>query len=198
MRRRASLMSLLCILLFQFGVTAQAAEVRPAVVADSSMTVYPPSEYQDGNCGYMRRAFCGSVEVDVTFTGFPDHGLESEQYGELIGTVQVTRTYGCQSDSGERLSRYQVKVREIAPLNTRYSILIPAGGGSYRLDAWLSEASPTSCPAGTAAKTYSIKAKAARVTLNAYTPLIPTTTYALPGSAQWRDGVLPDGLLAPH
>lgn len=150
---------------------------------------------------------CGYVAVTATFGGLNrlstrPQFVEGAMHARLMGTVQVSRTYGCQSATGFRRHGFDRTVTESVRLDNRRGIgfAIPPDGdtvGSVTF-GYFPDRQPGNCPAGTTAMTYRIVAKQTRLELNSYVDQIASHTYGAPGRGQWIGAVpTPDPILTP-
>jgi len=195
--RRISLLAMLAFALMGGALPAH-ADVAPLRLTSHSMeasvTSYPGAPV---NCDGSNFWDCGIISITADFSGVA--GRERPGPGDypLVlgggGTVNVTRTYGCQTPEGKRLHRYDRKVRQTASLNTRRGTASPIPeGDTFTLNVYafaLFDAQPGNCPAGTQAMMYRIEAKQAKVVIESSWASIPTATYSVPGHAVWKGAV---------
>jgi len=201
--RRVSLLIMLVLVLTGWTSPAHADPTPLRLTSHSigaGVTSYPGQPVRcDGN-NYWD---CGIVSVTATFSGLEGRERPGPDDFPYVlgggGTVDVTRTYGCQTPEGKRLHKYDRKVRQTAGLNTRRGIVGPIPEGdtfTLSVSAFaLGDAQPGNCPAGTEATMYRIEAKEAKVVLESYWASIPTATYSVPGRAVW-DGAVPTPAIA--
>lgn len=191
MIRRILLSLLATIALLVVGASvAQAAPLKPLHLATSTITT-GVTEYPVPTCDYNFFS-CGYVSVQATFAGLNraswrptgPEGLEAL----LNGTVEVSRDYGCADSSGKRLRQYNRTVKETASLGLRRGapISFPRTGDTVTATTWafLSDAQPGNCPAGTTPTMYKLVAKQAKLEL---VSLVTDTTgtYRAPGRSVW-------------
>ena len=176
------------------ALPAEAGQPKPLHLQSYVISVTPPNPGAT-ICDQGSWLNCGNVSVTANFTGLDSHAIPPETSpadGNLIGTVYVSRTYGCRQGS-KRLTRYDRRVDEVAFLNTRrgFGFSIPAAGTSLSVTtyAFLLDAQPGNCPAGTEAITYEIKAGNAKLSLESVSPYFPSKSYAAPRKAQWCGAV---------
>ena len=192
MFRRIVTAGLAALLLSTLGtVPAQAATVKPLRLADYAITISAPPATPGSVCNTGQQLDCGSVNVEATFSGLKGRARPAGggPQGDLTGSVQVTRVYGCQSGEGRVLTRYTRRVEETVALGTRmdtgYSIPVQGDTLTSTTFAFLPDSQPGNCPAGSRATTYSIRANHVRLVLDSYSASIPDAKYAAPGSARW-------------
>lgn len=191
MIRRILLSLLATIALLVVGASvAQAAPLKPLHLATSTITT-GVTEYPVPTCDYNFFS-CGYVSVQATFAGLNraswrptgPEGLEAL----LNGTVEVSRDYGCADSSGKRLRQYNRTVKETDSLGLRRGapISFPRTGDTVTATTWafLSDAQPGNCPAGTTPTMYKLVAKQAKLEL---VSLVTDTTgtYRAPGRSVW-------------
>lgn len=175
-------------------------------LANYTVSVNPPSEpvseciYSTFNCGVVvvRATFGGLNRI----SGRPAGGSPGPSEGNLMGTTQVARTYGCQDASGKRLRSYDRTVAETVELDTRRSsgFFFPPTGDTVEVYTfgYLTDGQPGNCPAGTTAMTYKIVAKQTRLQLISSIDAIAGRTYCAPARAQWVGAVpAPAPVLTP-
>ena len=68
--------------------------------------------------------FCGYMQVRALFSGLERPGRPQNAVVYLGGTVDVTRTYGCQSESGKLLPKYDRRVVHAVGVSTRRGLEI--------------------------------------------------------------------------
>jgi hypothetical protein len=155
-----------------------------------------PQQQSGAACDQGSRLYCGSVAITATFSGLGDRARPQSPAPtiNLLGTVSVTRTYGCADKAGRVHRRFDRTVKESAELNTRRAngASIPATGDTLTLTtyAFLVDRQPFNCPPGFTGVTTSIVAKQAKLTLDSYFESVPTATYSAPRMASWV-GVAP-------
>lgn len=109
----------------QSAVRAAPPSAKSLWLANYTVSVGPPSAPVD-ECIYSTFS-CGVVVVRATFGGLkrisgrPPGGSPGPSEGNLMGTTQVARTYGCQDASGKRLRSFDRTVAETVELDTRRS-----------------------------------------------------------------------------
>jgi hypothetical protein len=181
--------------------TASAPAPAPLRLANYSVAVAgPPAtvpQQQSGAaCDQGSRLYCGSVAITATFFGLGDRARPQSPAPSinLLGTVSVTRTYGCANQAGRVNRRFDRTVRESAELNTRRAngASIPATGDTLTLTtyAFLVDRQPFNCPPGFKAVNTSIVAKDAKLVLDSYFASVPTATYNAARAASWS-GIAP-------
>lgn len=179
------------------GSVAQAAPLKPLRLANYTVAVLPPvapafaCTYNFINCGFLA--------VTATFSGLdratwrPTDDRPGPPQGNLAGTAQVSRTYGCANADGKRLRGYDRIVTETVGLNTRQGtgLRFPASGDTVTATtyAFLDDRQPGNCPAGTTAMTYKITAHHTALQLDTYLGNPATGTYRAPARAQWIGAV---------
>jgi hypothetical protein len=184
------------------ALTAQpaAAQAAPPVkklsLSSYSVTITPPSapgtvcDYNWFNCGF--------VSISASFDGLdrfprPEGPIGSRPEGDLAGTIQVSRVYGCADASGKRLHRYDRTVSETAGIGSRRGtgFRIPRTGNTVHANsyAFLLDAQPHNCPAATTAMTYKLVVKQVRLELDMYVPEIPDGSYKVPSQVRWIGAV---------
>ena len=178
---------------------AAAAATEPLRLVDTTVRVSVDSvpEGQPVVCDEFSYA-CGFVSVEAVFSGLdgrprPDPADFTTGLN-LYGTVAVTRSYGCETRGGRRLHRYDRRVREVQPLNTRrgFPAPVPQTGDTATITAYtfqLFDSQPGHCPAGTQARMYRVEAKDPRLELVSRWAPIPSATYGARDRATWRGGV---------
>lgn len=140
---------------------------------------------------------CGYIEIQATFAGLSKLARPatpaSPREGNLSGTVEVLRTYGCQDAAGKRLASYDTVVAESAYLNTRRSsgLSFPRTGDTVSATtyAFLTDAQPGNCPAGTIAMTYKILPRNIQLALESTVKEIPGGSYRAPTRSKWIGAV---------
>lgn len=195
---RRVFMSLLAIVALLLGgqAVAEAAPLRPLWLANYTVSVWAPVA-PASQCDY-NWINCGTVAVQATFAGvdrasWRPTGDPMGPEGNLSGTVQVSREYGCQNAAGKRLRSYDRTVTETAYLNTRRGtgFTFPRTGDTVTATtyAFLSDRQPGNCPAGTTAMTYKIVAKQTRLELSSYLNGVTSGTYVAPARGVWVGAV---------
>lgn len=197
MRRVLGSMALATVMAVTFTPTAAQAAPTPKKLTLNSYTVtITPPESPATVCDYDR-INCGYIAVSATFAGLDRFSRPTGEVGppegNLSGTVEVTRVYGCQNADGKRLHRYDTTVSETAQLNTRRGtgLRFPRTGDtvSSTTYAFLDDRQPGNCPAGTTPTTYKIVAKQVRLELDSYVDQIPGGSYRAPYRGQWTGAV---------
>jgi hypothetical protein len=165
MSRRRSLATFVAVLAVSLCAPAVAeAAPAPRQLELRSFTVdIDPGDSQAPGCDPTRAGSCGYITTVATFTGLDGYARPSEtQYsaGNLDGSIEVTRTYGCQDATGNRLHRFDQKVATTEGL-TNYrggGFNIPATGDELTSInyVFLSDRMPGNCPAGTTGTLYKI------------------------------------------
>ncbi|MEO5834510.1 MAG: hypothetical protein ABIR83_14220 [Nakamurella sp.] len=182
---------------------AAAPALKKLSLTSYTMTVGAPDapatvcDYNEIHCGYLG--------VEATFAGLNRLPRPAGAYGPpeagLYGAVEVTRVYGCQTDAGQRLHRYDTRVSETASLNTRRGsgLRFPRTGDTVTATtyAFLTDAQPGNCPAGTTPMIYKLVAKQVQLELDAYVPEIPDGRYRAPYRGQWLGAVPAPTVPAP-
>ncbi len=156
----------------------------------STLTVYGPGATTT-QCSQGNTA-CGFIGVRADFSGLD--GLDRTLLtggNNVAGEVKVTRTYGCKSQAGERLSDFDVKVRTTEGFFTRRGLgfSVPATGDTLSVSTFaiLSDAQPGNCPAGTQPTLYEIKANNAKIRLTSFAT--QTRDFTIPGAGTWTGAV---------
>lgn len=178
--------------------TSAAATPAPKKLSLSSYTVTIGAPDAPATVCDYNQIHCGSVAVQATFAGLDRLPRPAGEVGPpeagLYGTVQVTRVYGCQNDAGKRLHRYDTTVTETATMNTRRGsgLKFPRTGDTVTATtyAFLADAQPGNCPAGTTPMIYKLVAKKVTLELDSYVDEIPDGSYRAPYRGQWT-GVVP-------
>ena len=176
---------------------------KPLKLVDSSLSISAPLS-GGSTCDVGSQLFCGSVDVTTTFSGLNGRARPDSSYpaiGTLTGTTHVTRVYGCQSvATGERLRAFDVKVKTVDTINTRRGrpIIVPADGDTFTVTtyAFLLDAQPHNCPAGTTPMLYSISAKKVQLELKSTRAPIPSASYSIKGKASWTGAAPTPGAAA--
>ena len=179
---------------------------RPAPNLEAySISVGPPVAVEPGSAGdrcSYNETNCGVVAVELHLSGFdqlpqPD-GLPRNA---LSGTARVTRVYGCESEGGRRLHRYDRRVSALESLNTRRGAGFPVAEAGETITAqtfaFLGDRQPGNCPAGTQAMTYRISASDVQLDLVVYSSPATERSYALRGRSTWRGAIPTVALTAP-
>jgi len=197
-RALAASAAIMGLLLGGVGVgVAEAAPLKPLRLASYTVAVLPPvapafaCTYNFINCGF--------VAVTATFSGLdrapwrPTDDQPGPPQGNLSGTTDVSRVYGCADAAGKRLRSDDRTVTETVNLNTRQGtgLRFPATGDTVTATtyAFLDDHQPGQCPAGTTAMTYKIVASHTRLELDSYLDGFATGTYRAPARAQWIGAV---------
>lgn len=201
MLKRLAGVGLIALLLSLVAMPAEAA-VAPTKLKLSSYSLTvgaPTAPVTDQTCDY-NWIFCGFVQVDATFSGFNSHERPAGPALRLGGSANVTRVYGCQSAAGKRLNAYNVTVRETASLDARRGqpSFIPAAGDKLSMStyAFLNDAQPGNCPAGSTAMIYRFSYYYTQLTLDSYVSAIPSGTYRALGYKVWTGAVPTPKLVA--
>jgi hypothetical protein len=168
---------------------------RPLVLSSYTVVVSPPANKPNG-CDYYAVS-CGDAGVQATFRGLAGRdrsgSTSTRNDGDLVGTIRVTRVYGCANAAGRRLHRYDRRVIKTNSMDTRIGsgYLLPAKGNTFKSStyAFLDDAQPHNCPTGTTAMIYKLIARHAVLTLKSTVPSIPVHTYRAPGVARWVGAV---------
>lgn len=193
---RRVFMSLLATVALLLGgqAVAEAAPLRPLYLASYTITAGAP-QAPATVCDY-NWIMCGYVSVQATFAGLdraswrPTGPAGPEAL--LNGTVQVSRGYGCADSAGQRLRRYDRTVTETASLGLRRGapVQFPRQGDTLTATTWafLSDAQPGNCPAGTTPTMYKLVANNVHLEL---VSLVTESTgsYRAPGRSQWTGAV---------
>jgi hypothetical protein len=173
------------------GAAAPTAKLK---LSSFEATIHPPLSVAD-SCDETRAGVCGFLMTQTEFTGLDSFARPTEpQYsaGNLEGTIEVTRTYGCEDARGKRLHRYGQKVSTTERL-TNYrggGFNIPATGDELTSInyVFLDDRLPGNCPAGTTATLYKITAGKARLSLEFRVPGFPNGTYKASDRTSWTAG----------
>lgn len=176
--------------------SASAPSTGPLRLANYSVTVSPPPstippQTSGAPCDLGSRLYCGTVAITATFSGLGDRARPQTPAPSinLLGSVSVTRTYGCTTSTGRLVHRYNRIVRESVPLNTRrgFGTSIPATGDTLTITtyAFLLDRQPFNCPAGLTPVNTSIVASGAKLTLDSYFESVPDANYNAPRWATW-------------
>jgi len=168
---------------------------RPVVLASYTVVVFAPTNIPT-YCDYAAVS-CGGAGVQATFSGLTgrDRSGSTTQRndGDLTGTIQVTRVYGCADASGHRLHRYNTRVTQTLSMDTRQGsgYRLPATGDTFQTGTYTfpNDGQPHNCPTGTTAMIYEFIARHATITLDSTVPSIPDHTYRAPGVARWVGAV---------
>lgn len=180
---------------------ASSSTARPLRLANYTVTVYgPPSsipqQTSGAACDLGSRLYCGYVAISATFSGLGARARPQTPAPSinLLGSVSVTRTYGCTTSNGRLVHRFDRVVRESVPLNTRRAngTSIPPTGDTLTITtyAFLLDRQPFNCPAGLNPVTTSIVASGAQLKLDSYFESVPDATYNAPRRAAWY-GIAP-------
>lgn len=196
-RRFLTCAGLAVAMVFGAATLAEATPLKPLRLANYTISVQPPvapavaCTYQFINCGY--------VAITATFSGLdrarwrPTDDQPGPPQGNLSGTAQVSRVYGCANTKGKRLRGHDRTVTETVSLNTRQGtgLRFPATGDTVTATtyAFLADRQPGNCPAGTTAMTYKMVASHTQLELDSYIDGFATGTYRAPGRAQWIGAV---------
>jgi hypothetical protein len=183
------------------AAAAPAANARPLRLANYSITVSaPPSsipqQTSGAACDLGSRLYCGNIAISATFSGLGNRARPQTPAPSinLLGSVSVTRTYGCTTNNGRLVHRFDRVVRESVPLNTRRAsgTSIPPTGDTLTITtyAFLLDSQPFNCPAGLNPVTTSIVASGAQLKLDSYFESVPDATYNAPRRAAWY-GIAP-------
>jgi len=171
---------------------AHAADATKSLKLESStLTVYGPGATtlpcSQGNTS------CGFIGVKADFSGLDslDRTSLAGLGNNVPGEVKVTRTYGCQSETGERLRTFDVEVKTTEGFFTRRGLGfgVPATGDTLSVSTFaiLYDAQPGNCPAGTQPMIYEIKANNAKIRLTS--PATETRDFTIPGTGTWTGAV---------
>lgn len=189
---RRTLLSLLATIALLLGGAsiAEAAPLKPLYLAKSTIST-GVTDYPVPVCDYNFFS-CGYVSVEATFAGLNraswrptgSDGLDAL----LNGTVDISRQYGCADNTGKRLRAYDRTVNGTASLGLRRGapVSFPQEGDTVTITTWafLSDAQPGNCPAGTTPTMYKLVAKHAKLELVSLATGT-TGTYCAPGRSQW-------------
>lgn len=177
------------------GLPAAAATPPPLQLQSYTLSVAPPIAPASA-CDQGSLLFCGSITVTTRFSGLDGRQRPTAPgppNGDVSGTVQVTRIYGCQTASRKWLGKYTRKVVQDVSLDTRRSsgFVIPATGDALTVTtyAFLLDAQPKNCPPSTQAIQFQITASGARLFLSSSWSAIPSSHYSAPGRAVWCGAV---------
>jgi hypothetical protein len=184
--------------------SASAPSPRPLRLASYSVfiTSPPPTIPQQdvpngGACDRGSRLYCGYVGITANFSGLGNRPRPQSPAPNLnlVGSVSVTRTYGCTNRNGRVNHRFDRTVRETAPLDTRRSSggRIPATGDTVSMTtlAFLLDLQPFNCPPGLKAVNTSIVVKGAKLELaSSFDSVVPDQAYNARRWASWY-GVAP-------
>lgn len=196
-RRILVCLAAIAALLIGGPAVADAAPLKPLRLADYTVSVWAPVA-PTTRCDY-NWIDCGAVQITATFAGLTQAswlppGDPAWREGDLSGTVQVSRDYGCQNPAGKRLRAYDRTVTETAFLDTRRGM-----GFSFPRDvdtvtattyAFLIDRQPGNCPAGTTAMTYRIQARNIQLQLSSYINGVAASgTYWAPKRGEWIGAV---------
>jgi hypothetical protein len=215
MLRRLSASAVLAAVLFAVtAVPASAADAAPALAAPLTLTSYtvgvagPPETAATltsaPNCDSRQRINCGFVVLEASFAGLTDSPRTQRQIqgqaGYLGGTINVTRTYGCQNPGGKLVHRFDRTVTETLSLAPRGAggFTIPATGNtlSTGVFAFLPDSQPGNCPKNFIPVNTSIVASGAKLIVTSSAPLsFGSGDYDAPKSASWY-GVRPTPIAA--
>lgn len=190
MIRRILLSLLATIALLLGGATiAEAAPLKPLYLANSTIST-GVTEYPVPTCDYNFFS-CGYVYVQATFAGLNRASWRPTEEGLdalLDGTVEISRDYGCADSTGKRLRKYDRTVNGTASLGVRRAMPVsfPKEGDTVTITTWafLSDAQPGNCPAGTTPRLYKLVAKHAKLELISLVTQ-STGTYRAPGRSVW-------------
>jgi hypothetical protein len=193
--RRAALTSVLVALLALWVPPAEAAGPKTLSLDAYTIDIWSPVAPATA-CDSGSETNCGAVVVVADFSGLNRiERLPGVSYqGDLFGTVRVTRTYGCQDASGQRLEQYDTTVKEEARIATRRALgfQLPLEGDTIRVSAFafLPDSQPGNCPAGTQAMVYEIEARGIKLVLfQPWDDDNQTVRYSAPGKALWTGAV---------
>ena len=200
--RRISALVVLVVLFTAWGLPAQACTGRlPLASYDIESDVVQDPEYPV-MCDGSNFFDCGLVHVEASFSGLEGRSRPGATDSPYVlnagGTVQVDRTYGCRNARGKRLRVYDSVVSENLTMNTRRGVPLQIpDGDTLTVDvyAFLFDAQPGGCPAGTQPMMYRLVARQVRVELESRWASIPSATYRLRGRGVWT-GAVPTPALA--
>lgn len=195
-RSLATFVAVLAVSLFAPAMAEAAPAPKKLTLATYTATVGAPNAPAEV-CDY-NQINCGLLAVEATFTGldrFPrPTGEVGPPEGGLYGSAEIRRTYGCASETGKRLHRYDETVTETVGLNTRRGtgFRVPRQGdtlGPVTTYAFFDDRQPGDCPAGTTPMTYKIVASKISLELDFYVDGLPAADYKAPARAQWVGAV---------
>lgn len=181
-------------LAFGLPLTAQAAASPPLPLKSYAVQVNAPTS--PATACDDNQINCGWIEVTATFGGLNAHprpaGPGGGPEGGLSGTLQVERSYGCQS-GGRRLAGYDRTVTESAFVNSRHGtgFSVPRGGDTLTTTSYvfLDDKQPHNCPAGTTPMTYRIITRYLQLDLDFYVDGIPDGSYIVANRTSWSGAV---------
>ncbi len=173
---------------------AQAAPPARFTLANFSVQVDPGDSEAPG-CNRGQAGDCGYLITTSVFRGLDQFPRPSETLynaGNLTGSIEVTRTYGCRDATGKRLHRLDRKVVTSEGL-TNYrggAVNIPTSGNTITKYSYvfLSDRLPTDCPSGTTPALYKIKTGKAALYLEFFVDGYPDGTYSTRTGATWTAG----------
>ncbi len=200
MRRVLGSLGLSMVLAVTVQSVAQAAPTSAAntlTPISHTLKVQPP-DAPASVCDY-NQINCGFVVVQVTFAGLDSNASRPTEpgygppEGNLSGTVDVTRVYGCQNANGKRLRTYDRTVVETVTLNTRRGsgFRFPRTGDTVTATtyAFLGDRQPGNCPAKTTAMMYKLVARHVQLELDSYVPGITGSTTPVKSRHAWSGAV---------
>lgn len=194
--RRISALTVLVVLLSSWALPADAGTGRLRL---TSSTVTPVVQLQPDApvlCDAANFFACGYVDVEAAFSGLAGRALpgpgDDPRLLNAGGTASIARTYGCRTAAGKRVRRYDRTVREDVTMNTRRGIplMLPEEDPlQVQVYAFLLDAQPGDCPAGTEARMYRFTVRDVTVELESRWPSVPSSTYRIRGRAVWNGSV---------
>lgn len=194
MRRTLGSAFLVAVSFFAAQPVANAA--APAQFTLKSFTVeVNPGDSETPGCDRGQAGDCGYLVTTSIFRGLQKFPRPSETLynaGNLTGSIEVTRTYGCRDATGNRLHRLDRKVTTSEGL-TNYrggAVNIPTTGNTITKYSYvfLGDRLPTDCPSGTTPALYKIKTGNASLYLEFFVDGYPDGTYSARTGASWTPG----------
>jgi hypothetical protein len=194
-------------LLALVAAPASAADTVPTLrLVSATVEIAPPPAVAVPvsswpNCDSGSKLNCGYVVVDATFAGLGDSARPDfiGRHGDLTGSVNITRTYGCKNPGGKIVHHFDRTVTETQSLNTRrqLGLTIPATGDTLggTTFAFLYDSQPGNCPKNFTPVNTSIVVSGVKLSLDVRFGTIIGGTYDLKKSASWY-GVAPGPIAA--
>lgn len=194
MRRVLGSAVLALLLVLTVQPAAEAAPAKQLKLVSFTVTI-SPGDSETPNCDPTQAGHCGYLTTQAVFKGLGKYPRSAETVysaGNLNGSIEVTRTYGCRDANGKRLHRYDQKVFTTEGL-TNYrggGFNIPATGDTLTSInyVFLQDRLPADCPAGTTPALYKITTGKAQLTLEFRVPGFTNGAYRTSTHAKWTAG----------
>ncbi|PPK98117.1 hypothetical protein CLV92_102270 [Kineococcus xinjiangensis] len=140
---------------------------------------------------------CGYVGVHATFSGLSGRVSSQdsweERQGYVTGSARVSRVYGCESAEGVRLGHLDTTVSENVRLGPRrgMTFTLPTDADTVPAEAYafLEDAQPRNCPAGTQPMMYELRVQRVALTMNSSLRTVPSAEYRVKGRDRWQGAV---------